>query len=94
MVFSKLERTLRITFHYNWDTYNKQTIGFLMSDAATGGVLKEKMLLEISQYSWENTCVRISFLIKLARVFYGEFCEISNNIFFTEHLWATASVMW
>ena len=27
----------------------------------------------------------------LARVFSCEFCEISKNIFFTEHLWATAS---
>ena len=28
----------------------------------------------------------------LAQVFSCEFCEISKNIFFTEHLWATASV--
>ena len=28
----------------------------------------------------------------LAQVFYCEFCEISKNTFFTEHLWATASV--
>ena len=27
----------------------------------------------------------------LAQVFSCEFCEISKNIFFTEHLWATAS---
>ena len=28
----------------------------------------------------------------LARVFSCEFCEISKNTFFTEHLWTTASV--
>ena len=27
----------------------------------------------------------------LAQVFSSEFCEISKNIFFTEHLWTTAS---
>ena len=61
------------------------------------------MLLEISQISQENTCARASFLIKLqaedcnfnkkdilAQVFSCEFCEIPNNTFFTEHLWATA----
>ena len=26
----------------------------------------------------------------LAQVFSGEFCEISKNTFFTEHLWAIA----
>ena len=28
----------------------------------------------------------------LAQVFSCEFCEISKNTFFTEHLWTTASV--
>ena len=28
----------------------------------------------------------------LAQVFFYEFCEISKNTFFTEHLWTTASV--
>ena len=30
----------------------------------------------------------------LAQVFSCEFCEISNNTFFTEHVWATASVLY
>ena len=64
------------------------------------------MFLEISQKSQENTCVRVSFLIKLqasgcnfieketlAQVFTCDFCEISKNIFFTEHLWATALIL-
>ena len=64
------------------------------------------MFLEISQHPQENTCTRVSFSIKLqaeaynyikketlAQVFSCEFCEISKNTFFTEHLWDTASVI-
>ena len=29
----------------------------------------------------------------LAQVFSCEFCQISKNTFFTEHLWATASIL-
>ena len=60
------------------------------------------MFLEISQNSQENTCARVSFLIKLqalnfiknetlAQVFSCEFCEISKNTFLAEHLRVTAS---
>ena len=62
------------------------------------------MFLEISQKSQENSCARVSLLGKLqteacnflsketlAEMFSCEFCEISYNTFFTEHLWATAS---
>ena len=61
--------------------------------------VRKDVFLEISQISQENTCVRVSFLIKLqaaacnfikketlAQVFSCEFCEISKNTFFTEHL--------
>ena len=64
------------------------------------------MFLEISQHPQENTCTRVSFSIKLqaeaynyikketlAQVFSCEFCEISKNTYFTEHLWDTASVI-
>ena len=64
----------------------------------------KKVLLEISQNPQENTCVTVSFLIKLqlevcnfikketlAQVFSCEFCEISKNIFFKKHLRVTAS---
>ena len=34
-----------------------------LSEAATSGVLKQKMLLEISQNSQENTCARVFFKI-------------------------------
>ena len=35
------------------------------AEAATGGVLLKKVFLEILQNSQENTCARVSFLIKL-----------------------------
>ena len=63
------------------------------------------MFLKISQNSQGNTCAKVSFLMKLqveaysfikketlTQVFSYEFCEISKSNFFTEHLWATASV--
>ena len=57
----------------------------------------KKVFLEILQKSQENTCARVSFLIKfikketLAQVSYCEFCETSKNNFFTEQLWTAAS---
>ena len=60
---------------------------------------------EILQNSQENTCATASFVIKLqasacnfikketlARVFSFDFCEISKNTSFTEHLRATTSI--
>ena len=43
----------------------------------------KKVFFEISQNSQENTCARVSFLIKLtlAQVFSCEFCEISKNTY-------------
>ena len=68
-------------------------------------VLKEKVSFEVSQNSQENTCARVSILLKLeasacnfikkdslAQVFSCEFCEIFLDTFFTEHLWAIASM--
>ena len=59
----------------------------------------KKVFLEISRNSRENTCARVSFLIKLqaeaynfikneplAQVFSCEFCEILRTPFFSEHL--------
>ena len=72
----------------------------LTTEAATRNVLYRKVFLEILRNSQENTLVRVSFLIKLqasvcdfiknktlAQVFFCEFCEVSKNTFFTEHLW-------
>ena len=67
----------------------------LHSKVATRGVLKKKVLLEILQNSQKSTCARVSFFIKketLAQVFPCEFCKISKNTIFTQHLWTTASI--
>ena len=61
------------------------------------------MFLENSKISQENTCARVSILIKLqnlarnfikietlAQVFSCEFCEISKNTFFTKYVGVTA----
>ena len=65
-------------------------------EAATRGVLWKKELLESSQNSEENNCARAqacNFIKKeaLAQVFSCEFCDTSNNTFFREQLWTTAS---
>ena len=39
---------------------------FRLSEATTGGALLEKVLLEISQNSQDNTCGKVSFLNKVA----------------------------
>ena len=67
----------------------------IFAEAATGGVLQEKVSLEISQNLQENTCVRVSFLIELQGSGKGFFLWILRNfykdIFFTVDLWVTAS---
>ena len=57
-----------------------------VSGAATRGVLRKKVFLDISQ----------NFIKKetLVQLFSCEFCEISKNTFFIEHLWTTASKVW
>ena len=62
-------------------------------EAATWGVLWEKVFLAILQNSQENTCARVTFFKKetLAQSLSCEFWEISKNILFTEHLCTIAS---
>ena len=52
------------------------------------------MFLQISQNSQDNTCTRVSFLIKLqaGNFIKKETLEISKNTFFTENIQAAASV--
>ena len=47
------------------DSDNMFKPDILESEAASGGVLQEKVFLEISQNSQENTCARVFFLINL-----------------------------
>ena len=71
------------------------------SEAAVQRCSVKRVFLEISQNSQENTCARVSFLIKLkkfikketlAQVLSCEFCEISKNTFFHRTPLVTASV--
>ena len=67
-------------------------------EAATGGVLCKKAVLEISQNSQENSFARIYFWIKLHAYESGQdsvkFVKFLRTLFlqiFTEHLWTTIS---
>ena len=47
------------------ENFVKQFFFWTYVEAATGGVLWKKVFSEISQNSQENTCARLSFLIRL-----------------------------
>ena len=66
----------------------------MSSEAATGDVLLKSVFLEILQNPQENTCARVSFLLKLqasscnfikkealAQALSSEFCKIFKNTF-------------
>ena len=73
------------------------------SEAVSQTCSGKKLFLEISQNSQENTCVRVSFLIKLQllpnkpatllkkrlwhRCFAMKFAKFLRTTFFAEHLW-------
>ena len=73
-------------------------VNFDMFRSNHRGCFVKKIFLEILQkFTGKRLCqspILIKFIKKetLAQVFPCEFCEISKNTFFTEHLWATASV--
>ena len=48
-----------------WSVFENTSTPLLISEAATGGVLRKKVFLKILQNSQENTCAKVSFLIKL-----------------------------
>ena len=60
----------------------------IKNEAATKGALWKKVFLEISENSQKNTFARVSFIKKqtLAQMLSCEYCKISKNTFFTEHL--------
>ena len=77
-----------------------QKFKYLTTDRSSYRRCSKKFRTNLQQ----NSCARASFLIKLqagvtalfkketlAHVLSCEFCEISKNTVFTEHLWATAS---
>ena len=64
-----------------WDCNTKEAV------AQTCSV--KKVFLKISQNSQENTCARVSFLIKLQARLSSEHCEIFKNTYFEEYLLRT-----
>ena len=52
-------------YSLNGDNENNKTLFELTTEAATRGFLCKKLFQAISQNSQENTCARVSFLIKL-----------------------------
>ena len=58
--------------------------------------VRKGVLRNFTIFTGKHLCLRPAALIKketLAQVFSCEFCKISKNTFFTEHLWATASYL-
>ena len=60
---------------------------------------KNDVLRNFTRFTGKHLCQslffnKVNFIKKetLAQVFFCEFCEISKNTFFKEHLWTTASV--
>ena len=75
-----------------------------ISEAATSCSIKQKVFLQISNISQENTCARVSFLMLTListllkkrlwyRCFSVNFAKFLRTPFLTEHLWATGSVI-
>ena len=59
---------VKYTWCVYWDSIKFRKSRFrisLRTEAATGGVLGKKVLLKILQNLQENTCIGVSFLIKL-----------------------------
>ena len=79
--------------------FSVNTLAYLQKQSL-GCILSREVTLKISKNSQEDTCARVSFLVKLqakacnfikkgtvAQVFSYEFCETFKNTFFIEHLW-------
>ena len=62
---------------------SKITFILILLEAATRGVLEEK-LSQACNFIKKET---------LTQVFSCEFCKVFKKIIFTEHLWATASIL-
>ena len=96
----KLDMNVSMKFYQNsyvfWSISNPESVTRRWS--------VKKVFLKISQNLQEYTYARVSLIIKLqanfikketpAKMFFCELCEIFNNIFFTEHLWAKAAPKW
>ena len=57
--------------------------------------VRKGVLRNFAKFTGKHLCQSLFFKKEtLAQVFSCEICDISKNTFFTEHLWATAFVVW
>ena len=77
-ITNKLAVCSRLHEYINLVQIKSLNLKIVGTEAITQRCSVKKIFLEISQNSQENTCARVSFLIKLQAY---EFCEISKNIF-------------
>ena len=86
--------SLALSLYTSWK--HQKISSFLFIKTANWGCSVKKVFLEILQNSQENTCARVSFLIKLQAlglwILSCEFCKVSKNTFFTEQLQVAASI--
>ena len=99
--FFMINLNIIITFMLQLFNNNRETM--LHAEAVVQSCSVKKVFLEISQNSQENTCARVSFLIKLQasglspttllkkrlwhRCFPVNFVKFLRTLFFTNHLW-------
>ena len=99
--FFMINLNVIITFMLQLFNNNRETM--LHAEAIVQSCSVKKVFLEISQNSQENTCARVSFLIKLQasglspttllkkrfwhRCFPVNFVKFLRTLFFTNHLW-------
>ena len=55
--------------------------------------MKKSILRNFTKFKGKHLCQSLFLIKTLAQVFSCEFCEISKNTFFTEHLWTTALLL-
>ena len=103
--FKCFESAFRCTYRrkFDKDKMHSKVKNMWWTEAVTQRCSIKNMFLKISQNLLENTCARVSFLIKLqaapetlfkkeflAQLFYSEFCEFFKDSYFEKYLQTTS----
>ena len=75
--------------NYIWNEWIK--IRFLFRNSHQRCSVRNGVRKNYAKFTGKHLCQSLYFKTSLAQAFSCEFCEISKNIFFTEHLWESAS---
>ena len=71
-------------------TKKKKKIGWrVLRSSHQGCSVRKGILRNLARVTGKHLCLNLESRETLAQVFSCEICEISKNIFFTEHLWTT-----